>query len=54
MSFVIWFTGLPCSGKSTLSKKLLNLFPKMEVLDGDTVLLNSLRPSDRKKESRVC
>ena len=53
MSFVIWFTGLPCSGKSTLSKKLLNLFPKMEVLDGDTVLLNSLRPSDRKKESRI-
>lgn len=25
----------------------------MEVLDGDTVLLNSLRPSDRKKESRI-
>ena len=53
VSFVIWLTGLPCSGKSTLSKKLLKFFPKMEVLDGDTVLLNSLRPSDRKKESRI-
>jgi adenylylsulfate kinase len=39
--FVIWFTGLPCSGKSTLADKtfdyLLKKGVKAERLDGDTV-----------------
>ena len=35
MSFVMWMTGLPCSGKSTIAKKLHEQIPNMEVLDGD-------------------
>ena len=39
--FVIWFTGLPCSGKSTLakliSKQLELLHIKVQVLDGDVI-----------------
>jgi adenylyl-sulfate kinase len=39
--FVLWFTGLPCSGKSTLAdiiaKKLAKLGVKVERLDGDIV-----------------
>ena len=38
--FVLWFTGLPCSGKTTLSaavaQKLLSEGYKVERLDGDT------------------
>ena len=52
MSFVIWFSGLPCSGKSTLSKKLAQCVPNMEILDGDDKLINALRPN-RSKESRI-
>ena len=35
MAFIVWMTGLPCSGKSTIAKKLNEEFPEMEVLDGD-------------------
>ena len=39
--FVIWFTGLPCSGKTTLSRMveqhLRQLGARVEVLDGDVV-----------------
>lgn len=39
--FVLWFTGLPCSGKTTiadnLAKKLQNKGYKIERLDGDIV-----------------
>jgi adenylyl-sulfate kinase len=39
--FTIWFTGLPCSGKSTLARKLarklLRRGRRVEVLDGDLV-----------------
>jgi adenylylsulfate kinase len=52
MSFVIWFSGLPCSGKSVLSKKLAQCVPNMEILDGDDKLINALRPN-RSKESRI-
>jgi len=42
--FTIWFTGLPCSGKSTLAEKveemLLERGMKVEVLDGDVVRTN--------------
>ena len=37
MAFIVWMTGLPCSGKSTIAKKLNEEFPEMEVLDGDEV-----------------
>lgn len=35
MAFILWMTGLPCSGKSTIARKLNEDFPKMEILDGD-------------------
>ncbi|MCJ7642117.1 MAG: adenylyl-sulfate kinase, partial [Desulfobacterales bacterium] len=43
--FTIWFTGLSCSGKSTLSKKVeaelrRRGLHKIEVLDGDVVRTN--------------
>ena len=42
--FVVWLTGLPCSGKSTLSdlleKKLRDHEYKVEKLDGDAVRKN--------------
>ncbi len=37
MVFVIWMTGLPCSGKSTIAKKLGEQIPGLEVLDGDEI-----------------
>lgn len=37
--FVVWFTGLPCSGKTTVARKLGNMLRekghRVEVLDGD-------------------
>jgi adenylylsulfate kinase len=55
--FTIWFTGLSCSGKSTLSKKVevelrrrgLN---KIEVLDGDVVRTNLSKGLGFSKEDR--
>ena len=35
MSFIIWMTGLPCSGKTTLAKKLSGHIFNLAVLDGD-------------------
>ena len=35
MSFVIWMTGLPCSGKTTISKKLSEQIFNLAILDGD-------------------
>src|SRR5438093_5963835 len=39
--FVVWFTGLPCSGKSTITRllqiELKNQLQLVEVLDGDEV-----------------
>lgn len=39
--FIVWFTGLPCSGKTTLArelaKRLLEAGVLVEVLDGDIV-----------------
>ncbi len=39
--FVLWFTGLPCSGKSTLAKKTYDILSgkgyRVEMLDGDIV-----------------
>jgi len=37
MTFVIWMTGLPCSGKTTLSKKLKEKIPNLAILDGDEI-----------------
>ena len=35
MSFIIWMTGLPCSGKSTIAKKLSEHVHNLAILDGD-------------------
>ena len=35
MSFIIWMTGLPCSGKTTIAKKLVEHIPNLAILDGD-------------------
>lgn len=35
MAFVIWLTGLPCSGKTTISKELSHVIDNLAILDGD-------------------
>jgi len=51
MSFVIWMTGLPCSGKTSIMKKLQDFVPNLAVLDGDE-LREWLSPKDFTKEGR--
>lgn len=34
---VIWLTGLPCSGKTTIAKQLLKYIPNSIILDGDDI-----------------
>ena len=41
MSFVLWMTGLPCSGKTTIARKLQKLVPHLVVLDGDELRAQS-------------
>lgn len=54
--FTLWFTGLPCSGKSTLAKGveeiLLERGMKIEVLDGDVVRTNLSKGLGFSKEDR--
>jgi len=52
MSFIIWMTGLPCSGKSTIARKLHDHLPDLEILDGDE-LNKWLKPNDWSRESRI-
>ena len=52
MSFIIWMTGLPCSGKSTIARKLCEHFPDLEVLDGDDIN-KWLKPDGWSRESRI-
>ena len=33
--FVLWMTGLPCSGKTTIVKDLQKDIPNLAMLDGD-------------------
>ena len=41
MPFVLWMTGLPCSGKTTIARKLRKLMPELVVLDGDELRAQS-------------
>ena len=41
MPFVLWMTGLPCSGKTTIARKLRELSPKLVLLDGDELRAQS-------------
>ena len=52
MSFIIWMTGLPCSGKSTIARKLREYLPDLEILDGDE-LYKWLKPDGWSRESRI-
>ena len=37
MCFTIWMTGLPCSGKTTIARKLSEHISNLAVLDGDEI-----------------
>jgi adenylyl-sulfate kinase len=54
--FVLWFTGLPCSGKTTVAdivaEKLKGLDMKVERLDGDIVRKSLTRDLGFSKEDR--
>jgi|SRR3989338_2722093 len=45
MTFVIWMTGLPCSGKTSISRVLCNYISNLAILDGDE-LRQWLSPND--------
>ena len=49
--FVLWMTGLPCSGKTTIVKELQKDIPNLAMLDGDE-LREWLSPKDFSKEGR--
>ena len=51
MAFVLWMTGLPCSGKTTLITSLQKIIPNLAILDGDE-LRQWLSPKDFSKEGR--
>ncbi|NIS63337.1 MAG: adenylyl-sulfate kinase, partial [Proteobacteria bacterium] len=54
--FTVWFTGLSCSGKTTVSQgvaeELLRRGLKVEVLDGDVVRTNLSKGLGFSKEDR--
>jgi adenylyl-sulfate kinase len=54
--FTLWFTGLPCSGKTTLSSGVTEILLErglnVEVLDGDEVRLNLSKGLGFSKEDR--
>ena len=56
MSFTIWFTGLPCSGKTTLSRRLFEFLNqrgfKVHLLDGDAIRAQLPRPLSFSKKDR--
>ena len=51
MAFVIWMTGLPCSGKTTIIRKLQEIIQNLAMLDGDE-LREWLSPKDFSREGR--
>jgi len=52
VAFVLWMTGLSCSGKTTIAIELNKIFPNIEVLDGDK-LWEWLAPLDMSKKARI-
>lgn len=51
MGFVVWMTGLPCSGKTTILRRMREKVPNLAMLDGDE-LREWLSPKDFSKEGR--
>lgn len=49
--FVLWMTGLPCAGKSTIARELKKRIPNLAILDGDE-LREWLSPKDFTREGR--
>jgi len=49
--FVLWMTGLPCAGKTTIARKLQEHITNLAILDGDE-LREWLSPKDFSKEGR--
>lgn len=49
--FVLWMTGLPCSGKTTIVRQLQEEIPNLAMLDGDE-LREWLSPKDFSKTGR--
>jgi adenylylsulfate kinase len=52
LTCVIWLTGRPCSGKTTIARKLEQAIPNLAVLDGDE-LYEWLGTYDFERESRI-
>lgn len=52
MVFVVWMTGLPCAGKTTIVRELQKHIPNLAILDGDE-LREWLSPKDFSKEGRI-
>lgn len=54
--FTVWFTGLPCSGKSTLAEALADALRgqgrRVEVLDGDVIRTNLCKGLGFSREDR--
>lgn len=50
--FVLWMTGLPCSGKTTIVKELQKDIPNLAMLDGDE-LREWFSPKDFSKAGRT-
>jgi adenylyl-sulfate kinase len=54
--FTLWFTGLPCSGKSTIAERLADIVKAergmVEVLDGDVVRTNLSKGLGFSREDR--
>jgi len=51
MAFVIWMTGLPCSGKTSIIRRLQKEIHNLAILDGDE-LREWLSPKDFSKQGR--
>lgn len=52
MAFVVWMTGLPCSGKTTIVREMQKYVPNLAILDGDE-LREWLSPKDFSREGRI-
>ena len=50
MAFCLWMTGLPCSGKTTIVRKLAETIPNLAILDGDELRNGSHQKISQKRQ----